>query len=86
VQKVPITFILEPWGEEYTMEPHVNWTLVLRSTVPPVGSNGIEVTYDIDCITVYGWEGCTVTLFQNGEEMPKDLTGERPCVPKVPGQ
>ncbi|BCL80553.1 hypothetical protein ccbrp13_30180 [Ktedonobacteria bacterium brp13] len=83
-QKALTTFILEPWGEIYTMEPDVTWLLTLQSAIAPVGSNAIEVMYSINCITVYGWEGCTATLYQDGEEVPKDMTGTRGRVPKTP--
>jgi hypothetical protein len=68
------------------IEPRVTWIVVLRSFISPVGLHRTEVVYGIDCITVYGWQGCTATLFQNGEEIPKDGLGERSRVPAIPGE
>jgi len=80
-----MTFILEPWGELYPMEPNTKFTLVFRSTVQPRALNAIEVDYSAESITVYGWEGCTVSLFHNGEELGAGAT-PRTQVPKIPGE
>lgn len=80
-----ITFILEPWGEIYPMEPHACFTVVFRSPVQPHDLNTIEVEYGADSITVYGWEGCTAFLFHNGEELG-GMGITRPRVPKIPGE
>jgi len=61
-----ITFVLEPWGTFYSMEPHATFTLVLRG--PMRGT--IEVDDGSDSITVYAWTGCTdAVLSQNGKEL-----------------
>lgn len=73
-----ITFILEPWGTFYAMEPHATLTLVLRGSM----QGAIEVEDGLDSMTVYAWEGCTAALFQDGEELGAG-TSLRPRVPKI---
>jgi len=74
-----ITFVLEPWGEIYPMEPGVIFTLVFRSPI----QGSVEVDDGVDSITVYAWKGCTATLFQDGEEVGAGIA-PRPRVPKIP--
>ncbi|GCE20850.1 hypothetical protein [Dictyobacter kobayashii] len=68
-REATISFILEPWGEIYPMEPQTKFTVYFRSHIAPSSPHTVEVTYGVDQITVYAWEGCTATLFQNGEEL-----------------
>jgi hypothetical protein len=74
-----ITFVLEPWGEIYTMEPRVRFTLLLRSSI----QGAVEIDDGVDRMTMYAWEGCTAALFQDGEELGAG-TSPRPRVPKIP--
>lgn len=53
----PITFLLEPWGEVYTMEPQAHFRLRLQSSVPPSPRKAVDIRYDVGSLTVYGWEG-----------------------------
>ena len=74
-----ISFILEPWGEIYPMEPRARFTLLLRGPI----QGHVEIDDGGNSITVYAWEGCTATLFQNGEEVGAGIA-PRPRVPKIP--
>jgi len=74
-----ITFVLEPWGEIYTMEPRARFTLLLRSSI----QGAVEIDDGVDSMTVYAREGCTAALFQDGEELGAG-TSPRPRVPKIP--
>ncbi len=61
-----ITFVLEPWGAFYSMEPHATFMLVLRGSI----QGTIEVEDGLDSITVYAWTGCTdAVLSHNGKEL-----------------
>lgn len=74
-----ITFVLEPWGEIYTMEPRARFTLLLRSPI----QGAVEIDDGVDSMTVYAWEGCPAALFRDGEEVGAG-TSPRPRVPKIP--
>jgi len=78
-REITITFVLEPWGEIYTMEPRARFTLLLRSPI----QGAVEIDDGVDSMTVYAWEGCTAALFQDGEELGAG-TSPRPRVPKIP--
>ncbi len=54
-REITITFVLEPWGTFYAMEPHATFTLVLRGSM----QGAIEVEDGLESITVYAWTGCT---------------------------
>lgn len=51
---------LEPWGEEYSMEPGEALEFVFRG---PSG-DGPEIEDQDNSITVYGWSGSTAQVFQ----------------------
>lgn len=64
------TLVLEPWGRVYEMEPHTSYTICFRSTVEPFSPNMAEVEYAEDRVTVYGWDGCQVAVYQDGNVLP----------------
>jgi hypothetical protein len=58
--------IIEPWAEEYCLDPGVS--------VDVVGQGGavdgsFEVEYFDKGIIFYGWEGSVVSVFINGQEV-----------------
>ncbi|MCO8161691.1 hypothetical protein NJC38_05925 [Pseudomonas sp. 21LCFQ010] len=58
--------IVEPWAEEYWLEPGVS--------VDVIGKGGaidgsFEVEYFDKGIIFYGWEGSVVSVFVNGQEL-----------------
>lgn len=58
--------IIEPWAEEYWLDPGVS--------VDVVGKGGtidgcFEVEYFDKGIIFYGWEGSVVSVFVNGQEL-----------------
>lgn len=69
-RETPLTFILEPWGRAYEMEPHTSYTICFRSTVEPSPPNIAEVEYAEDRVTVYAWDGCLCAVYQNGNVLP----------------
>ncbi len=60
-----LTFVLEPWGETYPLEPEAQISLVARG---PEGGHP-EVDYGPDALTVWSWSGSTVRLFKDGDEL-----------------
>jgi hypothetical protein len=76
---VDMPFYLEPWGEEYTLAPGA---VIEVAAVGPEGAT-LEVELADDHITVYGWPGSVVTLFQDGAELGAG-GGKRTPVPPLP--
>jgi hypothetical protein len=78
-RNVDIPFCLEPWGEEYMLAPGAVIEVVAEG---PAGET-LEVELAEDHITVYGWPGSLVTLFQDGTELGAG-NGKRSRVPPFP--
>ena len=43
---------------------------MFRSLVPPKPPNTVEVVYGTDQIAVFGWVGCLLAVYHNGEVLP----------------
>jgi hypothetical protein len=61
----PVLICLEPWGEQYTMPPGVTFEVVATG---PEG-DALEIQYAEHRITLFGWTGSIVRLFQDGIEV-----------------
>lgn len=79
VRAIDLPFYLEPWGEEYVLAPGTALEIVAEG---PAGDS-LEVELADDHITVHGWSGSVVTLFQEGVELGAG-NGTRSRVPSVP--
>jgi len=71
-----ISFCLEPWGEVYPMPAGAVFVVVARG---PDGDT-LEIEAEEDRLTVYGWPGSVVQVFEDESEMGPGLAG-RPPVP-----
>jgi hypothetical protein len=78
-RNVDMPFYLEPWGEEYALAPGAVIEVVAEG---PAGAT-LEVELADDHITVYGWPGSLVTLFQDGTELGAG-SGKRSRIPPLP--
>jgi hypothetical protein len=78
-RSIALTFILEPWGEEYTIAPEATFEIVARG---PEGDS-LEVEYADDHVTLYGWPGSVVSLFHEGTELGTG-SSERTPIPFAP--
>ena len=67
---------LEPWGEQYKMRPRENFTVVAKAPV----HGELEIQIREDRITVFGWSGSVVQVFQDGTE----VGGSMQPVPLLP--
>lgn len=56
--------IIEPWAEEYLIEPGASVDIVGQGGR---FETGFEVEYVDKGMIVYGWEGSIVSVFSNGE-------------------
>jgi len=77
-RSTPITFVLEPWGDEYPLAAGASVDVV--AVGPATGS--LEVTYTQDRVVAYGWPGSVLRVFQNGLELDNGIS--RPVVPPIP--
>jgi hypothetical protein len=57
--------IIEPWAEEYWLEPGVSVDVVGQGGV---ADGSFEVEYFDKGLIFYGWEGSVVSVFINGQE------------------
>ena len=64
-RSVPLRFRLEPWGEEYTIEPESEAQLEFRG---PEGDSPV-IEWGEDTVTAYGWSGSTVRVFVDHQEV-----------------
>ncbi|MEM9103558.1 MAG: hypothetical protein AAGB12_14700 [Pseudomonadota bacterium] len=65
-----ITLIIEPWAEEFKMEPNDSVEIVGKGGNPHAQ---FEVEYLSDGLVVHGWEGSVVTVFKDGMELEPSL-------------
>ncbi len=69
-----ITFVLEPWGESYSMPAGAVFRVVAEG---PDGEDP-EVAFQDGSIVVWAWPGSTVRLFQGDFEFGGTPRGRRP--------
>jgi len=60
-----VSFVLEPWGDVYDMEPADEYVVIFTGPVPAEP----EVDLMDDSITVYGWTGSMVRVIKDGKEV-----------------
>ena len=61
---VPVMFYLEPWGNEYRMQPGSKVQVDFQSS----SLQPIPVSYESDSIVVEGWEGAVASaVWLDGE-------------------
>ena len=75
-RNIELRFDLEPWGEQYKMQSGVNFAVV--ASAPLHGE--LEIEIQENRITVFGWSGSTVQIFQDGME----IGGSTQPVPPLP--
>ena len=68
---ISITLILEPWAEEFVVQPSSTVSLKIKYTK----LRPLEVLYDEKYLTVWLWGGCCANVFLDGENVtPKSLS------------
>ncbi len=58
----PLTLFLEPWAETFILEPDSGFDLVGEGPV----EGRFEVSVRENGLTVYGWTGSVIEVFQDG--------------------
>jgi hypothetical protein len=61
----PMEVIVEPWGNSYTLQPGQTLQVIVQSDKP----GQLEVREQHDATVLYGWEGCSVTVTLDGQEV-----------------
>jgi hypothetical protein len=68
-------FVIEPWGDVYTLPPGKSFVISFR------GPWGVpEVSISENCITVFGWPGSAFRLTRDDDEL-RDWSQAVPDVP-----
>jgi hypothetical protein len=74
---IPLTVVLEPWGDEYPLAPGATFDIHAHG---PAGGT-LQVESGNTYIAVYAWPGSVVSLFHNGINIGGP---ERQPVPPIP--
>jgi hypothetical protein len=64
-RSVPLRFLLEPWGEEYRVEPQSEVRIEFHG---PGGESPI-IEWGEHAVTAYGWSGSTARVFVDQQEV-----------------
>jgi hypothetical protein len=64
--------VLEPWAEEYWIEPGVGVDIEVRNGT---ADHHLEVEHTTHGLTIYGWEGSVISIFRDGKELPPSPQG-----------
>ena len=64
----PITLLVEPWGNSYTMPADSAVVVVARGPQQVTNENLLEIEVCQDEIIIYGWGGSTVDVVTVSEE------------------
>lgn len=59
-----IKLILEPWAEEYSIEPNSEVEIIIEGDLE---KGYLMIESDNENLIVYGWEGSFIQLFKDGE-------------------
>jgi hypothetical protein len=71
-----VVFVLEPWGQQCPMAAGATFEVVARG---PEG-DGLEVDFGEGTVTVYGWTGSLVTVY-DGRRIVADGDHPPPATP-----
>jgi hypothetical protein len=62
-----LLIILEPWAEEYWIDPGEQIDLEVRNGTP---GHQLELEQTSEGLTIHGWEGTVVYILRDGKELP----------------
>src|SRR5687767_4142066 len=80
-RKKALTLRIEPWGEEYTVEPGATVQILARG---PEGDE-LDIQWAGDRVTVYGWPGSIVSVLRKGKDASAGAGArERTTAPFLP--
>ena len=61
-----LLIVLEPWAEQYWVQPGEQVDIEARNGVP---GHHLELEHTAEGLIVYGWEGCVVSILRDGKEL-----------------
>jgi len=61
-----LRIILEPWAEEYGIDPDDPIDIVMQNGSP---AGHLEIEQTAEGLTIYGWEGSVMSIFRGGKEL-----------------
>jgi hypothetical protein len=61
-----LLIVLEPWAEEYWIDPGEHVDIEVRNGV---SGNHLELEDTSEGITIHGWEGTVVSVLRDGKEL-----------------
>ena len=76
----PLTFHLEPWGEQFSMPARSTFQVKAEATE----QGEMEIQYEERAILVWGWTGSILTVFSNGKVLGDESYPKRAQVPSLP--
>jgi hypothetical protein len=76
----PLTFHLEPWGEQIEMPPAAKFVVAAEAQSP----GSFEIEFGAGEIIVWAWSGSTAKVFCEGNEVGDFAGLIRPVVPPIP--
>jgi hypothetical protein len=63
---VELQVIIEPWADRFLVLPDQRLEIVVRCQE---GAGSIEFEQTANGLIIYGYEGCVMSVFSNGEEL-----------------
>jgi len=61
--------IIEPWAEQYVIQPGQRVDIVVQSDAP---AGCLELEQRPGGLTIYGYTGCIISVLSDGEELAPD--------------
>lgn len=68
-----VLLVLEPWAEEYRMQPNASVEIVATTGAELDGY--FEIEWNHRGMVVHGWGGCVLTVMSNGVELEPSPQG-----------
>ncbi|MBE2166659.1 hypothetical protein IIQ43_19265 [Acinetobacter oleivorans] len=59
-----IKLVLEPWGEEYSVESNSEVEIIIEGDLE---KGYLIIESDNDSLIIYGWQGSLIQIFKDGE-------------------
>ena len=77
----PLKIVLEPWAHELELPPMAVFYVVVRSNEPGT----VEVAHNPDALTVWGWHGAVMDVFDRDGRWVQDFPIPAPEFPPGTG-
>jgi hypothetical protein len=70
----PVRITVEPWAEQFVIRPgqHVEIRVEIVTVSRNPSDACVEIAQIPDGLIIYGFEGCIISMWSNGEELVPD--------------